>query len=91
MFRIKKVITREGSAIKKEFQERSMGYILTALGLVAGLAWNDFIKAVIDSIFPTEDSINGLWAKLIYAVIITLVIVIVSVYLLRIFQKDENQ
>ncbi len=38
--------------LRGEFKKRVAGYILAGLGLVAGLAWNDAIKALIDSLFP---------------------------------------
>lgn len=54
-------------------RQRTAGYVLTALGLVAGLAWNEAISALIKTFFPLDDS--GLIAKFIYALIITAVIV----------------
>ena len=54
---------------------------MAALGLIAGLAWNEAVKGLIDHIYPLDQ--NGLWAKFIYAIIITLVVVVVSWLLLR--------
>lgn len=68
-------------SLKKEIRTRTIGYILTALGLVAGLAWNDAIKSLIDRLFPLET--DGIWVKFAYAVIITLVVIIISVWLGR--------
>ena len=34
-------IKQEGAELKKEVREKTLGYILTAFGLVAGLAWNE--------------------------------------------------
>ncbi len=70
-----------------KFREQSVGYILTALGLVAGLAWNDSIKALIDTIFPLGN--NGLIAKFIYAVGVTLIVVIISGWLVRLTKQDK--
>lgn len=93
MKRIRHAIKKEGSAIKKELQEKTAGYIITAFGIVAGLAWNDFVKALIEAAFPIQNSANNLWAKFIYAFLITLFVVFVSVYLSRIFikEKEENE
>ena len=41
-------VKEEGKALKKEVRERTLGFITGGLGLVAGLAWNDAIKALID-------------------------------------------
>lgn len=62
-------------------KEKAVGYITAALGLVAGLAWNDAIKTLIDSTFPMQRS--GLMAKFIYASVITIVVVVVGFYLAR--------
>jgi hypothetical protein len=34
---------------------------------------------------------NGLWAKFIYAVLITLVLVIVSIFAMRIFKREKKE
>lgn len=83
---IKSKIMKEGEELKKEVRERTVGYILTSLGLVAGLAWNEAIKSFIDYIFPL--SANGLLAKIIYAVIVTAIVVSISVYLMRFLKKE---
>ncbi len=49
-----------------------------ALGLVAALAWNDAIKATIKLIFNGND---GLASKYVYAVIATVIAVIVVLVL----------
>ena len=73
--------------LRKEVREKTVGYILAAFGLVAGLAWNDAIKSLIDSFFPKPD--NGIIIKFVYAVIVTVIIVIVTVYLIKLTQKEE--
>ena len=79
---IKAKIQEEGDYIKKEIRERTAGYIVSALGLVAGLAWNETIKSFIDYIFPL--TAEGLLAKLIYAILVTFIVIFISVYLVRI-------
>ena len=75
--------------INKEVTEKMFGYILTAFGLVAGLAWNDAIRSLIEYFFPLER--NGLWAKFFYAFIFTVIVVMVSLYVAKIFKgSDEN-
>jgi len=83
-----KKIKEEGKEIKKEIRERTLGYITVALGLVAALAWNEAIKASIEHFFPL--SRNTLLAKFIYAVLMTLVVVIMSVYLARLFKRESK-
>jgi hypothetical protein len=73
--------------IREEFQKRITGYIVAAFGLVAGLAWNEAIKALIEYFFPMNQ--NALWVKFVYAILITLVLVIVTLYLTRLFAGEE--
>jgi hypothetical protein len=75
--------------IREEFQKRITGYIVAAFGLVAGLAWNEAIKASIEYFFPM--SRNSLLAKFIYAILITLVLVLITIYLTRLFADKEEE
>ncbi len=74
--------------LKKEVRERTAGYIASALGLVAGLAWNDAIKTFIEAFFPlAKDTVP---AKFLYAVLITIVVVLVTVYIVRFIEGGEK-
>ena len=81
-------LREEQAKLRREVREKTVGYILAALGLVAGLAWNEAIKAVIVLVFPNPG--NDILPKFIYAVAVTIVIVVVSVYLARLITKEEN-
>ena len=72
-------------SVREQVRTQTVGYIATAFGLVAGLAWNDAIKAFIENIFPLGS--GSLWAKFIYAVIITIFVVVITRYLLRLANK----
>ncbi|PIQ68440.1 MAG: hypothetical protein COV91_04190 [Candidatus Taylorbacteria bacterium CG11_big_fil_rev_8_21_14_0_20_46_11] len=74
--------------LEQATRERTVGFITAGLGLVAGLAWNDAIRSLIDYLFPLDK--NGLTAKFIYAVAITFVVVILSQYLVRWMKKDTG-
>lgn len=82
-------IKQEGAELKEAVREKTLGYVLTAFGLVAGLAWNEAIKGLIDYFFPAQQG-NGLWVKFVYAVVITLAVVVMSFYLMRVFKKDTS-
>ncbi len=81
-------IKKESQEIKTEVKQRTIGYIVAAFGLVAGLAWNEAIKALIEYIFPLSP--NNLLLKFAYAIFITLILVFISVYLVRLFEVKEN-
>lgn len=71
---------KELNEFKAQAREKTAGLILAGFSFVAGLAWNEAIKSFIDSIFVLGQ--NTLWAKFIYAILVTVLIVIVS-YLLN--------
>lgn len=81
-------LKKDGREIKKEIRQRTIGYIVAAFGLVAGLAWNDAVKTLIENLFPLGK--GTLLAKFIYAISITLVLVVISVYLVRFSEKKSK-
>ena len=82
-------ITQEGKTLNKEMRERTLGFITGGLGLVAGLAWNDAIKALIEYLFPLgKDSIP---AKFVYAILISVIVVALSVYLVRLLKTEDEK
>lgn len=81
-------IKNEGGRITNEMRDRSMTYIAGGLGIVVGLAWNEAIKSLIDYFYPLS-SANSISAKFIYAVIITAVVVLITMYIVRPPEKKE--
>lgn len=73
--------------IHAQLTKQSIGYVLTAFGLVAGLAWNDAIKALIERLVPIGTQTIVL--KFIYALVITALVVFIS-YVLTRGQKEEK-
>lgn len=87
---IKEKLRQEKKEIKKQVQKQLLTYMIASLGLVAGLAWNEAIKGLIEYIFPLSQ--NTIQAKFLYAVFMTILIVIISYYLARLMQeKDEEK
>jgi hypothetical protein len=74
--------------INKELRGRTFGYISAALGLVAGLAWNEAISAMINALFPIAK--DTVWVKFIYAIIVTIAVVILVKYLDRMFNRPHE-
>ena len=81
-------IKETSSEIEREIREKTFAYIVTGFSLVAGLAWNDAIKTFIETYFPNPG--NGIKAKFLYAVLITLIVVVVSLYLSKLFRLDKK-
>jgi hypothetical protein len=80
--------TEQRGAVRAQIRQQTIGYITSALGLVAGLAWNDAIKDLITKFVPGQST---LVAKFIYAVIITIFVVLLTVYLMKIFKVEDKK
>jgi hypothetical protein len=59
-----------------------------AFGLIAALAWNDAIKAIIAAVIPKGNGITGL---LIYAIIITIIAVVATILITKALGKPPVQ
>lgn len=64
--------------------ETMLTLITAAFAFVAGLAWNEAIQKLIEEFYTAGGAVTGL---LIYAVIVTIVAVVVTVLLARIAGK----
>ena len=62
--------------------------LTVAFGLIAALAWNDAIKAIIATVLPKGSGITGL---LIYAILITIIAVVVTILIARALGKPPVQ
>ncbi len=63
---------------------------MSAFGLIAALAWNSAIQSIFDRYFPVNKA-GGIEAKLIYAVVVTIIVVIVTIWLGKLAAKKEQQ
>ena len=75
--------------VRKEVRERTLAYVVAALGLVAGLAWNEAINTLIAQFFPLSK--DTLIAKFVYAGVITIIVVTVSSTLVRVLGRPEDK
>ena len=71
-------------AVGKEVLKTIITLITTAFALVAGLAWNDAIQALIAEFMDAGSALTGLLA---YAVIVTIIAVVVTLLLGRFADK----
>lgn len=77
---------KEIGETKREFKEKTITLILGGFGLVAALAWNEAIKSLFETFFEKSNELIG---KFLYAIIVTIIIVIVSMRLRKIAEKKE--
>lgn len=82
-------VKASGAEVGKEFRDKISGFIGGGLGLVAGLAWNDAISAFIKYLFPAEQG-GGIVAKFVYAIFITIFVVLVMFYLVRFISGEKK-
>ena len=73
--------------MKGEVTDKIAALVTAAFGLVAALAWNDTIKAIFAAIFGERGSIA---AMLIYAVLVTLIAVIATIWVGRAAAKAKG-
>lgn len=77
------------SAFKKDVLRQMLTLATGAFGLIAALAWNELIKEIVNEyIKPYVGGASGLISLSIYAVLITLLAVLVTYTLTRIIDKD---
>lgn len=67
--------------LKNAVREKVITFVTAAFGLVAGLAWNEAVQALIQKFFVADE--NSLAAKFIYAIAVTIIATLVIVYLER--------
>lgn len=82
-------IKRESAKISRQVKEKTLGFVITAFSLVAGLAWNEAIQSLIKSFFAVDK--DSIWVKFLYAIVMTLALVFIAVYLTKIFGKGEAE
>ena len=70
--------------VTKMIMETILALITTAFAFVAGSAWNDAIQKLIEQFIGTGDALPSLF---IYAIVVTIVAVIVTVLLARVAGK----
>ena len=82
-------LKEEKNKIETAFKRRTEGYIITAFGIVAGLAWNEAVKALMNYLFPIEK--DTILAKFLYAIIMTVILVLISLYVVRFINKKDDK
>ena len=74
--------------LKQEILDKFGVLVTTAFGLVAALAWNDAIKAIFKEIFGEQSTVVPM---LIYAIMVTIIAVILIVIVARAVAKAKKE
>jgi large-conductance mechanosensitive channel len=74
--------------MKKEILKQMLILSTSALGLVAALAWNQVIQELVSQyIEPLIGGVSGIISLLIYAVLVTILAVVVTYNLTKIIKR----
>jgi len=79
----------EKKNLKVEVLEKVSTLATAGFGLVAALAWNDAIKAIFTQLFPQPS--DNLTALIGYAVVITVIVVIITIHLGRLVNLAKSK
>ncbi len=72
--------------MRNEVTEKIAALATAAFGLVAALAWNGAIQAIFKKVFGTAE---GIGPMLVYAVVVTIIAVIVTIWIGKASQKAK--
>ena len=74
--------------MQKEVIEKIAALITAAFGLIAALAWNEAITELFRLVFGDQ---SGIWALLFYAVVVTIIAVVVTIWIGRVAEKQTGK
>ncbi|MFC1893554.1 DUF5654 family protein [Chloroflexota bacterium] len=74
--------------MKAEILDKIAALLTVAFGLIAALAWNGAIRAIFEAIFGSADNIP---AMLIYAVVVTIIAVLVIIWIARAVKRAKGE
>lgn len=91
MAKIHKKIGQHIKGIGGEFAKQLLKLSTSGFGLVAALAWNEFIKEVVNELIkPIVGGSSGMISLFIYAVLVTALAVLVTYNLSRIVKRSSK-
>jgi len=76
------------SNVEKKILDKLSTLIMSAFGLVTALAWNDAIQTLLKSLFGKQSEI---WAKFIYAIFLTAIVVIIGIQIDNILKSYKEK
>ena len=82
-------LEEEKRKIEDAFKRRVEGYLMTAFGIVAGLAWNEAVKDLMAYLLPMQK--DTIFAKFLYAIIMTFVLILISLYVIRFINRSDSK
>ena len=77
-----------GVEMKSEVVEKIAALVTAAFGLVAALAWNGAIQAIFKKVFGTAE---GIGSMLTYAIVVTIIAVLVTIWIGRVSERAKSK
>lgn len=74
--------------MKSEVIDKIAALVTAAFGLVAALAWNGAIQAIFKNVFGTAE---GIGPMLVYAIVVTIIAVIATIWVGRAAGKAKKE
>ena len=80
--------TNKVKEIRGQFFDKISTLIISAFGLVAALAWNESITSIFKNYYQNS---GGIIANLIYAIVVTAIAVIATIWISSLATKQETK
>ncbi len=91
-FKVLGIFGRQTKAFKDEFVQQLLKLVTSGFGLVAALAWNELIREIISTyIRPVAGEFSGMISLLVYAVVVTVIAVMVTYSLTKMSKKEDKK
>ncbi len=74
--------------MKEEVVEKIVSLITAAIALVAALAWNDAIQALVKEMFGKAETVPAMFG---YAFTITIIAVVITIHLGKLTEKQKSK
>lgn len=85
---LEKRVSGEVKQFRKQFAKKTLDLMTAGFGLVAALAWNDFIKEIMNAyIRPFFGESSAVVTQFLYAVLVTFLAVLVTYNLAKLAEK----
>lgn len=78
---------KKSKSLRLQILEQMASLVTAGFGLVAALAWNDAIQSLFKLFLPETGEV---WAKFIYAVLITVMVVFITLRLSGIIDRIKG-
>ena len=85
---VRENLKKEIKKIRSDFFKTVSTLVVSAFGFVAALAWNNAIVELINKYLAPGKS---LWSWFIYAILVTILAVLITVYLGRLAEKHKEE